>query len=704
MPSWGVVLTDNLEILSPAGDMQCFEAAVANGADAIYIGGKKFSARQSASNFDNEQLEQAVDYAHLRGVKVYVALNTLLHDSEIDDCFEFVNYCYNIGVDALIVQDLGLVNILRTHFPDFRIHASTQMTIHNSFGVKVASELGFERVVLSRELTYDEIKSVTDKNYCEIEVFAHGALCMCYSGQCLMSSFIGGRSGNRGACAQPCRLKYTICDEDKRPIGYPERYYMSLKDLCLVDEISQLKTLNVTSLKIEGRMKNSEYVAIVTSMYNKYRMGQSVDKDDISLLENVFSRSGFTKGYVKNNTGINMLNATKNNDDIYKNVTDDVHNVAKELLNNKRTTPVSVHVVVKLDEYPALTLKLKDFEVTAVGDAKVQMAQKSPTDAERIIKQVSKFGGTHFSLSDITSDIDDGINVPISVLNDLRRRAVLMAEEHIISKYKHSSEKHLPKLTAKDAECKPTLLSASVLTLSQAKAAYDAGFDRIYITNEVYQKDKAFFDDNSDIFALRLPPIIRESSNTNYTDINLDTVCIANISQVNLFEGKKLHADYTMNIYNSYALNQLANMGIDSACVSPELNMSQLAQLNSTMPKEILVYGRVPVMTVRNCLFKSANNKCGCNQDSVYYLLDRMGAYFPFMTHSDSCTNTVYNSVPIYMGDKMNQINSLGTQWHRFDFTTESKQEISDIVDMYKKGISYKNKNFTRGHYYRGVV
>ena len=277
-------MTDKIEILSPAGDMECFEAAVANGADAIYIGGKQFSARKSASNFDNCELEQAVDYAHLRGVKVYVALNTLIHDGEIEDCFDFIKYCYNIGVDALIVQDFGLVHILRSCFPDFRIHASTQMTVHNSLGVKEAVNLGFSRVVLSRELTYDEIKSVTDKEYCETEVFAHGALCMCYSGQCLMSSFIGGRSGNRGACAQPCRLKYTVCNSSRKPIGLPDRYYMSLKDLCLVDEISKLKELNVTSLKIEGRMKNSEYVSIVTSMYDKYRNGDKVDREDIAVL------------------------------------------------------------------------------------------------------------------------------------------------------------------------------------------------------------------------------------------------------------------------------------------------------------------------------------------------------------------------------------------------------------------------------------
>lgn len=697
-------MTENIEILSPAGDMQCFEVAVANGADAVYLGGKQFSARKSASNFDNDELENAVDYAHLRGVKVYVALNTLVHNSEMESCFDFIKYCYNIGVDALIVQDLGLVNILRTCFPDFRIHASTQMTIHNSLGVKEATKLGFERVVLSRELTYDEIKSITDKDYCEIEVFAHGALCMCYSGQCLMSSFIGARSGNRGACAQPCRLKYTICDEKKQPIGIPDRYYMSLKDLCLVDEISKLKELNVTSLKIEGRMKNSEYVSIVTSMYNKYRLGLPVDKSDLSVLENVYSRSGFTKGYVNNKTGVDMLNVLKSNDDVYKNVTSDVHGIAKELHSSTKTIPVSAHIVVKLGKKPYLTLKVKDFEVTSYEQSQVELAQKSATDAQRIIKQISKFGGTPFHLENITSDIDENINIPISVLNSLRRKAVLLAQNHIVSAYKRTSNAILPVPLANEKTNAEPFMSASVLTYPQAKAAYDAGFDRIYITNELYRSHKDFFDENEDVFALMLPSIMREGAELKYKDVALNTVCISNISQINLFENKNIHANFTMNVYNNYTLYQLDKMGVSSACLSPELNFSQLKDIDGPISKEILIYGCVPLMTVRNCLFKSANGACGCEKGKVYYLRDRKDTYFPFVTNSDSCINTIYNSVPIYMGDKMSQINSLKTEWHRFDFTFESADEINDIVDMYKNGIAYKNNQFTRGHYYRGVV
>lgn len=697
-------MTDNIEILAPAGDMQCFEAAVANGADAVYLGGKQFSARKSASNFDNTELEYAVDYAHLRGVKVYVALNTLVHDDEIESCFEFIRYCYIIGVDALIVQDLGLVHILRKYFPDFRIHASTQMTVHNSLGVSEAARLGFSRVVLSRELSYEEIKAVTDKKICETEVFAHGALCMCYSGQCLMSSFIGGRSGNRGACAQPCRLKYTVCDSDKNPIGISERYYMSLKDLCLVDEIARLKELDVTSLKIEGRMKSSEYVSIVTSMYNKYRNGEEADRADISTLENVFSRSGFTKGYVHGKTGVDMLNVSKNNDDIYKNISKDVHDIAKELMDNSKTAPVSVYISVKLGEKPYLILSGDDFSVSATGDNPVEAALKSATDADRIFRQISKFGGTAFCPVSVEGDIDEGINIPISVLNDLRRRAVELVENEITSRFKRNCTVLLKEPGFIKNSNQQASLSATVRTLDQAMATYDAGFDRIFVPYRVYVESKDFFDSNADVFALKLPSIMREGWERSLSDIKLDCISVANISQISLFKDKKLHADYSMNIYNSYSVAKLKKIGFDSFCLSPELNIGQMRDVKACIDSEIIVYGNIPLMTVRNCLLKSASGRCCCNEDNVYHLCDRTGTYFPFVTDRENCVNTVYNSVPIYMGDKMSQLNSLGCSWHRFDFTFEDAKDIPVILDMYINGKAYKDKNFTRGHYYRGVI
>ena len=394
-----------------------------------------------------------------------------------------------------------------------------------------------------------------------------------------------------------------------------------------------------------------------------------------------------------------MLNVSKNNDDIYKNITQSVHDTAKELKTNRKTIPLNAHILVKLGEKPVLTLKFDDFEIKCTGDTPAQQAQKSPTDADRIFKQISKFGGTPFHAENVSVDVDDNINIPISVLNDLRRKAVELAQDHIVSEYRRSSDCHFCKenlLSVTEAVGVPAI-SASVFTYAQAKAAYDAGFDRIYITYDVYCAHKDFFDENADIFALRLPSIMREGAENRYSDVKLETVCIGNISQINLFKDKKIHADYTMNVFNSYSQQMLVNMGADSVCLSPELNMSQLDEIEHTSTQEIIVYGSLPLMTVRNCLFKSANGKCGCNESDVYYLRDRKDTYFPFITHPDSCTNTVYNSVPIYMGDKMDQIDSLNVDMHRFEFTFESPYEITEIIEMYKKGASYKNKNFTRG-------
>ena len=296
----------SIEVLVPAGSYENFLAAVGNGADAVYLGGSAFSARASAVNFSNEEIAKAVRYAHVRGVKVYVALNTLVEDSKMQDAYKFAEFCYNIGVDALIVQDMGILSMLRQCFKDFKLNASTQMTIHNLKGVKAAEKSGFSRVVLSRELSKNEIASICNGAEAEIEVFGHGALCMSYSGQCLMSSFIGGRSGNRGACAQPCRLPYSLADADGNMVC-ESKYLLSLKDLCLLEDIGTLDKLGVKSLKIEGRMKNSAYTAVVAHLYDKYRNGGRVDKSDLDDLQSVFSRSGFTKGYFENSLVIRLM-------------------------------------------------------------------------------------------------------------------------------------------------------------------------------------------------------------------------------------------------------------------------------------------------------------------------------------------------------------------------------------------------------------
>ncbi len=693
---------NNIEILSPAGEFESFKCAVNNGADAVYIGGSHFSARKSAVNFTNEQIEQAVKYAHLYGVKVYVALNTLIHESELKDVYLFVKFCCDAGVDALIVQDLGIVYMLRRYFPQMRIHASTQMTIHNLYGARFVKKLGFERVVVSRELSFEQIQSIVDGSDIEIEVFAHGALCFCYSGQCLMSSLIGARSGNRGACAQPCRLPYTICDKDKNELDASPKYYLSLKDLCTIDEIDKLKKIGVASLKIEGRMKSSEYVAIVTALYNKYRSGGYVEQDDIRLLQNIFSRSGFTKGYLYNDTGAQMLNMHSHNDNVYRDIKDNVHRLAQQLINTKRYIYIDAYVNVKLGSKPYIILKHGENTIKIFGDEPVESAVKTATSAERIAMQVTKTGSSAFKIANITCDIDDAINIPIKTINELRRKALEQLEK-IITK-PHKPINIIPydykKSNSVKLSCKK---SASVKTFSQAKAAYQLGFEKIYISFEVYKEDKHFFDKNADVFCLMLPNVASDSYIKSCMQCELESVCISNISQIEPFLNKKLYANYTMNIFNSMSQQLLCELGFKGVCLSPELNIRQLADCVAHLQSEILVYGKIQLMTVKNCIIKSLNGKCNCD-GQTHYIKDRKGVYFPFYSNKQTCTNIIYNSVPVYMGDKIDELTSINASWLRFDFVDETPEQIKQIAQCFKAGTKMPEGTFTRGHYYRGVL
>ncbi len=693
-------MTNNIEILSPAGDMDCFVAAVNNGADAIYVGGSSFSARKSAKNFTNDELIEAVDYAHLRNVKVYVAVNTLVMNDELCEVFEFIKFCYNIGVDALIVQDLAIVYIVRRFFPDFPIHASTQMTIHNLSGVKTAESLGFKRVVLSRELSYDEIEYINSNADAETEVFVHGALCMSYSGQCLFSSMLGGRSGNRGACAQPCRLPYSVLRKDFTEICN-NKYFLSLKDLCLVDDVDKLKNIGVSSLKIEGRMKSEEYVAIVTSMYDKYRNNSNVKSDDLSMLENIFSRNGFTKGYVKGNTGSHMLNIDRNNDNVYKSINQNVLDYAQGLIANKKTIGIDVTVKIVANKKAYISFTCNGCTAVSESDKNVQHALKTPTDKDRIVSQISKLGGTPFHINNLSCDVDSDINIPISLINELRRSCVEKLCRKITGGFKRKSNAQfeISKVCSPEQAYR---LSASVKNYKQAMAAFDSGFSIIYIDIDIYNKNKDFFDMHKDVFFLRLPVVMRDGIDYDYNLCNLDNFCISNISQINKFPDKRLHADYHFNICNSLSANVIKEMGVESFCASLELTLEQIKNISTQIPMEILVYGRVPLMNVRNCIYKSSGGKCKFNDD-YFYIKDRKDKLFPVTTNCLSCTNTIYNSVPLYMGDKMDLIKKTNSSLLRFDFTIESPEEIFKIKTMYDTEEKYISADFTRGHFFRGI-
>ncbi len=689
------------EILAPAGNLDTLTCAINNGADAVYIGGQAFSARKNAVNFTNEEIEKAVMYAHRYDAKVYVTVNTLIYDSEFDELYKFIDFLYTCGVDALIIQDLGVLALVKRCFRDFEVHASTQMTIHNVEGARIAKELGFKRVVLSRELTFEEIKRISQSVDIELEVFVHGALCMSYSGQCLMSSFIGGRSGNRGDCAQPCRLPYTLMSADGSKLSEKEKYLLSLKDLCLVDEIAALADCGVKSLKIEGRMKSAEYVSVVTSVYNKYRQGDKVAADDYATLENIFSRSGFTKGYPEGKTGRHMLNYEKNNDNVYNNISKDVRELADNL-KNKRHAPIefTAKACVKMGKPMELTVCAKDKTVTLTGSINAERAVNVAITKDRLIEQIGKSGSTPFALAGAEIDVDPGVSLPVKEVNNLRRDALTLLDEKICTSYRKSPA---IKLTAKKIEGKiydKINLHAEVRTMEQLKSAINAGFDKILIPYGLYANHKDIIDNMGQDFAVVLPSIVRDNRRIDMSILSGE-VYASNLSQLAMCGEKKVNANYNINAFNSSSLDFLKELGVNTVCISPEMNLKELSAMTASLDKEIIIYGRLTLMTVQNCVIKSAIGSCGCT-DNHYLLRDRKAVCFPLFADKASCTNTICNSLPLYMADKLDAFPTQGISAMRFIFTTENAKDISNIYRMYanREKASF---DFTRGHYFRGV-
>ncbi len=696
-------MNKKIEILAPGGSFKSLTSAIDSGADAVYFGGTRFGARANATNLSNEEIVQAVKYASLRGVKLYVTVNTLADDSELGQVFEFLRFCYTSGVDGVIVQDLGIVNMIRTHFPLFRLHASTQMTVHNLDGVLQAQKMGFDRVVLSRELSFEEIKYIADNSEIELEVFVHGALCMSYSGQCLFSSFLGGRSGNRGQCAQPCRLSYTLLDENENHVSEKDKYLLSLRDLCLVDHIESLKKAGVTSLKIEGRMKSEAYVSAVCGIYKKYSDGGEVLREDKALLENIFSRQGFTKGYYNADYGRDMLSYSSNHDNIYSSVTEDVTKRALTFGESEFKIFLDAKFTAFLGENAVFECVYNEKTYSCKSDEIVTEAVNAPVSKERISDQLSKLGSTVFAFSDLRVDSDENIYISIKEINSMRRRVTEEIERDISSKGRTYDGQNFSLIVPKRKEINSPVFTASVLTGKQAQTAYDIGFEKIYIPLEVYLENPDLYDSDKDVYSVKLPPINHKNQKNDYSFIKTDSVCITNLGHLlNKDRFSHIHADYRINAFNSLSIRELMKWGVKSVTLSPELTISQIKEIGKSVKTEIVVYGRISLMTVRNCLIKSSKGKCGCKKGEIYYLKDRKNAHFPVIASKESCTNVIYNSVPIVMSDRMHELSSCGVDMYRFDFTTETDDEMYWVMKMYES--SQKSKGaFTRGHYYNPI-
>lgn len=660
------------EILAPAGSMESLIAAVRCGANAVYLGTKGINARRGATNFTFEELKQAVEYCHARDVKIYLALNILISDSERELAYKTVEAGLSLGVDAFIIQDLGLAKIIHSHFPTARMHASTQCSVNSPEGFKALEKMGFVRAVLPREMSLDEIKEIRQATDMELEMFVHGALCMCVSGQCYLSAMLGGRSGNRGLCAQPCRLGFSAdasrsCD-------------LSLKDLSLIGNINEIAQAGVVSLKIEGRMKRPEYVAAAVSSCKKAIDGEYSASDE-NTLKSVFSRTGFTDGYF---TGERKdMFGTRQKEDVVA-----AKDVLKELShlydNENPLVPIDIEFTCKANRKAELTATALGKTVTVTGTVPEKAINKPMTE-DSVTGRLAKFGNTQFYLNNITIDLDDGLILPASVINSMRREAVEMLDKVEIQPFTqmpYKAEKY------KEKDCTP-YYTARFLNPDSIPNKHP--FKRIFIP--IWSSDEDFVDNRAGVEIPRGLFGMEEKLTKrleHLKKIGVRKALCSNLGAYSLAQkmGFEVYGDFGLNIFNSESA-QLFN--------SPILSFeATLEQTNRIGAKDtgIIGYGYLPLMLTRNCPIK---NHLGCSR-CTGKLTDRKGFEFKVKCSPYPCVE-VLNPVPVYMGDRQNEIK---TDFIHFYFTDESKNQVEQIINLFKTGGQFDGK-YTRGLTYRGV-
>lgn len=681
----------SIELLSPAGNMTSLLAAVQSGADAVYIGGESFNARAGADNFTIDAISRAADYCHLYGADLHVAVNTLIKEREMPALAAYAKELNFAGADALIVQDLGAAEVIKQACPDIALHASTQMTVTSVEGVKFLEKLGFSRVVLARELSYNEIKNIVKNTNAEIEVFVHGAICMCYSGQCLMSSIIGGRSANRGRCAQPCRLPYTVTDKNGSQAA--PVYALSPKDMALINELSKLKEAGVTSLKIEGRLKRAEYVSAVTGLYRKYLdSGDKVTNADMAELKNAFSRSGFTQGYFKNSLGADMMSHKTPG-----NVSDNIFTTEAKLRAredaNVRKIPVTIYASLKIGEPLSITITDNDYNsVTVTSDINAERANNAPISRERLTEQLKKLGNTPFE-AEVFAETDNNAVIAVKEINSLRRRAceelTALRTARPARREGAIQTKDITKTAAK------AFLTAECETYEQAMACADEGIEVLYVPKAAAEK----------LHNISARVVVRTADIFTAEDIPFENVMISSPAAAEFYKGKRLYGSHRLNIFNSRSAEMFS--GMELITLSPELNINEAhALIGRTSAKtELIAYGRLTLMLMKNCPLK-ALDKCQKHK-AVYTLKDRKNEEFPVLC-TPQCTARLLNSKPVFMADKLHELKAAGADALRLIFTIESKEEAREIVRLYKAAldggeVTNPLKSFTRGHYYRGV-
>lgn len=663
------------EILAPAGSMESLVAGVRSGANAIYLGGKSFNARRNAGNFDNEEMKKAVEYCHQRGVKVYLTLNIIVSDEEMREAYNAVKDALSNGIDAFIVQDIGVAKMIREHFPTARLHGSTQMSIMSPSGAKAAEQMGFKRIVLPREMSLDEIKEIRENTSLELELFVHGALCMSVSGQCYLSSMIGSRSGNRGLCAQPCRLPFTA--------GGNATHALSLKDLSLVSELDKL--VGITSLKIEGRMKRPEYVSAAVSAVKKAIDGKYTPSDEF-MLRSVFSRSGFTDGYLNAKLGKNMF-GTRQKEDVVSASNSVLKEIAKNYEKEVPLLPVNIDFVCKNGENALLKMTSGDKSVKVVGDVPEKAINK-PMTVESLTERLGKLGGTQFYANEVNITVDDGLILPASKINEMRREAVekLNKTDKISFKYKA--------FDVVRAKAKNSTPYATASFKSAAQIPDKHPFKTVFIPIDSSVED--FVDNRAGVVLPRgLFGIENElkSKLEKLKKAGVNKALCGNIGSYQLCKdmGFEVWGDFGLNVFNSVSANL-----VERPILSFELTQSQINNINAP-DTGMLVYGYAPLMLTRNCPIKNDIGCFECNGNG--HLTDRKGMKFPVICSDFPCVEML-NCVPTYMLDRLDEIH---TDFIHFAFTVESEKQVENIISLYESGAKPDFK-YTRGLYQRGAL
>lgn len=703
----------DFELLAPAGSLEILKGVIESGADAVYVGGSMFGARAYANNFTEEELLEAIDFAHLRGVKVYLTVNTLIKNSEFSKLYDYLLVYYKRGLDAVIVQDIGVVKAIHEYFPSMEIHTSTQMTVTGADGVRFLSQFGVTRVVMAREVSLAEMKRIHEETGMELEAFVHGALCYSYSGQCLFSSILGGRSGNRGRCAQPCRLPYTV-------EGKKDEYILSLKDMCGIKAIDKLRDAGVYSLKIEGRMKQLEYACGVVKYYRSYidsmKPVSDADYDRIKALGN---RCGFTDRYYFDHNGSDMVTYVKPNF---------VSNAA-EPSPEKRKLSIEGELVLREGEPGSLIVKRGDVTYKASIEP-VSAALKAPLDKKAAIDRINKTGDTGFEFSHIKAQIGENVFVPNGALNKLRRDAISGLCDKLLKKYYRNDARYadMSRLTAlpehvvkSDAAHEDGAVNAkdytticSCMTRAQLDTliGYEC-FDVFYLDFDMYDRKtliQQFADDvksltkrNKKVY-LMLPTIFRADSSDYFVSIakELDKVSfegfvVKNYEELylteNLFTGKKVILDHNMYTFNDVSKSAFFEHGVSGDTVPLELNSREIMHRNN-IGSQMIVYGYYPLMTTANCVHK---NTKGCDKkQKLIYLKDRYNKSFAVCNNCKECYNTIYNSLPTMLTKNISKLKEAGIRSFRYSFTIETPKQIKAVMDD-------KVAEYTNGHYKRGV-